>query len=139
MKRLIIVAAVCGVLCGCAGELRDEAAEEGNAEVLSYVVKYQPACHDYEMLYTPHLNEMQYREKMGRMNAQEDAQAIETAKATCLANRKANAAIAAANAQIQAEKERQNDEQERLCEALHPLMVNRCLYNSGVNNLIDGL
>lgn len=85
MKLKLIAALAVGValLSGCAGELRDEAAQATNEEVLNYVAEYQPACKNSDMLYTPNLQEMHYRESLGKMNKLDDIVAVQDAAKNC--------------------------------------------------------
>ncbi|MDM2823174.1 hypothetical protein OGX96_19070 [Citrobacter sp. Cpo100] len=146
MKRLIIAAITCALLSGCAGELRDEAAESSNAEVLNYVTKNQTDCIDNtfsESIYQANIKEMTYRESKGAMNAQADAEAIQAAKAKCVAankQRNEQRALEASYEHQQHEQAYQDDERlERLCEAAHPYMIGQCMRNSAVNEMVDAL
>lgn len=146
MKRLLILVILSGLLSGCAGELRDEAAQSTNYEVLGYVVKYQPACNTdviAESLYQPNVKEMAYRESKHQMDAQKDADAIHAQGEICAKNIAARAEANRLEANYQAQKHQQDyqrDEQlERICEAVHPYMVSQCMVNSGINEMVDSL
>ncbi|QIR27729.1 hypothetical protein [Kluyvera genomosp. 3] len=139
MKRLIIIACVLSTLTGCATELQDEAAESSNEKIMQFVTEWQPACGDSNMLYEPNHKEMIYRENMGRMNAQEDAQQIQQAAYVCGQQKIAKAQQEAAESAYKSQQIDQNNQLERECEAMHPLMVSQCAQNAAVNNLIDSL
>lgn len=139
MKRLLIAVLAAGLLSGCAGELRDEAAESTNSDVMHYVLRDMPECSDVSSVYEANLKEMHYRESKGAMNAQEDATAIEGAKAACERQNEFNARVAAENAQEHANQYQEDERMERLCEAAHPFMMRQCIANSGINEMVDAL
>lgn len=160
MKKMIIALLAVSALSGCASELRDEAAEDTNANILQYVVKFNPDCNHNSIgasLYQANLKEMNYRESKGAMNAQEDAVALNNAKQLCIdrakqaaqvkaekaeqeqAQYEAEAPMREARAQEKRQQQIDNQRLERLCEAAHPYMASQCMYNEGVNTLIDAL
>jgi hypothetical protein len=146
MKRLIIVAAVCGVLCGCAGELRDEFATDTNDHVLDTVVKMQPGCENNtfaDSLYQASSKEMAYRESKGQMDAQKDADAVHAAGEACAARVAKQTEYNRLQAQYEQQEHQSKHEEderlERICEAVHPYMMSQCMVNSGINEMVDAL
>ncbi|EPT9873077.1 hypothetical protein ACVTW2_000662 [Escherichia coli] len=146
MKKILLALIACSILSGCAGELRDEAAEDSNANVLKYVVENQPECRDNSFahdLYQANSKEMTYRESKGAMNAQDDADAIQAAKLKCAADNAKQAEYNRLQAQYEQQEHQSRYEQderlERICEAAHPYMMSQCMVNSGINEMVDAL
>lgn len=83
MKRLIMALVMAASLSGCAGEFQREAGEMSNQDLLNYASEFQPECKNLESAYQANMKEIKYRESMGHMNAQDDAQALAKAAQAC--------------------------------------------------------